>query len=339
MKWFKDRGIIIVISIALILALLSTKLIQNPYNPTNSAANYQNNDSSDNHMMTPTIMNSSSNAQVKISTPQLGDKQLNKPKKASLQKFDHIAQIAMAIIAGFGLFIGAIGMWLLWRTLKETKTASDAANKTLDIASNTSKAEFQPYISIGKPIIGPLVTTTNPDNDYTEFSIRVTSKVKNLGKTPAMNVFAIIVAEFNYPTGNRADGWERKSKFVRAEKLVSAYIATGTRETIEIPYCFKVDNDILKSSDTETSDTTIRLQVGYRISFVDNFSKKRRVFFGVFERVNARQKAKTLTYGEGQIEPYDDPQYNKSPAHKLFPHKIYGGTTLAKMDPDKFNAD
>ena len=323
MEWIKDKAIIIVVSIALTLALLSTKLIQNPYIHSNTVAHCQNSDCSDNYIMTPTIMNSSSNAQV----------------QANLQNYDHLAQIAMAFFAGLGLAIGAIGMWLLWRTLKETKAASSAANKTLDIARNTSKAEFQPYISIGKPYIGLLVTTKNPDNDYTEFSIRVTTKVTNLGKTPAMNVFAIIVAEFDYPTGNRADGWKRKSKFVRTEKLVSAYIAAGNKEAIEIPYCFKVDNSTLKTSDTETSDMTIGLQIGYRISFVDNFSEKRRVFLGVFNRTNARQKAETLTYGECQIKPYDDPKYNKSPALKLFPHKIYGATTLAKMNPDTFKAD
>ena len=69
------------------------------------------------------------------------------PNDNSLQRYDHKAQIIMALIAFLGLMVAGVGLYFLRRTVVYTSEAASSTSKALEVARNATKAEFQPYIS------------------------------------------------------------------------------------------------------------------------------------------------------------------------------------------------
>jgi|GEM_PF-5902696 len=113
----------------------------------------------------------------------------------SLEHYNHKAQVFMAVFAGLGLMIGALGLFFIWRTLGETKKAAIAASRTLDEATKATQAARDTLDSerawlVMCPGMNNFLRMGGNDIDGQKFYRGIATNVGflNAGRSPAINV-------------------------------------------------------------------------------------------------------------------------------------------------------
>ena len=200
MKWFEDRknigtllfAILSIITFSVFVWALVNSPSKDKYNPYSALSHdgYTNT-----HPVLPPCVDTESKT-----TRQRTEREISQTRA---EWSDLAAQWESADKAHWGFYAVLLGISLLFWTLFETLAAGRELGKQNELSLLSTKAEFQPQIKINAPIIGPIVTSTSPEYDYTEFSFNVETTIENIGRTPAKAVYLISAGQFNFPLNNK----------------------------------------------------------------------------------------------------------------------------------------
>jgi hypothetical protein len=180
MVWFKERLVLLVISVGLLLALFSVKLIQNPYEykDSTSSRNQSQLTISDKHPKSVTV--ASPFIHKPVANP--------KPERDEWRsEHDLEAQTNMAKWARYMVYVSAVmavlsaaGIWLIYATLSATRLGTESMQKALEETKRATRLEMQPYLSCSKISIKENVRV-----EGREVQTYQIVTIKNNGKTPA----------------------------------------------------------------------------------------------------------------------------------------------------------
>lgn len=283
MNWLKDRIILVIVSILLVFAIFSVKLIQSPYEYEGSKASGNQSQLTVNEENPEAVPVVSAPIHEPVANP-------NQERDEWRTERDLEAQIDMAkwakymfYISSIMAFLSAVGIFLILATLRETQRATKSARKAteaawgaVDAAKLGVKAEFQPYIS-AKKIPAFTVHSTKTD-EFTEIIAKFEFGVENTGKTPATylfyNIGAVISVAHQSQDGNN---FKRLKYNLRQSSLITMSLQTEKTYAKSQTLVFKIPNEDFIDSKTAPNESPMRIAIGLRISFFDEFTDGRRV--------------------------------------------------------------
>lgn len=274
---------------------------------------------------------------------------------SSLQHYDHKAQILMAVFTAIGLVIGGAGLWMIYRTLIETGSAAVSAKDSLALERDNSRLELQPYITLQvkgfKKV--PTTRTSNILGDRTEFGYIVSVEIKNIGKTPAENMFinigsrgTIMMSKGDIKTLNYSATSIDKEQHMQSMGAIS--LGAGYSYVREFRLSFIVPSDELEQFDTDPIKANTRFTLAFRMSITDNFTRKlgelngryqRRVFlFDYFSFTGLEDMTAAVAALEVPAEAVDYPEENNQGEY-VFPLRHQGSGALGIIKPRGNNSE
>ncbi len=296
MEWFKERLILFIVGFSLVLSLFLVRLIQNPYNYESSYS-------------------SSNQTELAISEPQpqavsVIPRPIHKPVANPKPKRDEwrserdleaqrdMAQWAenMFYSSIFMAFLSAIGIWLIFATLRETQKATKSAREAVEVTREIGQKQVRAYLHA-------VDGTINVDPIMVVLSV----KVRNIGKSPSIksSCNGKMWAVYRPPSSTGVNGvriLHQVRKTIEATSISQEFGPVSIGECKSFPFVFIPsdikDAEIQKLLATEDVDIYFNVSIEWKDVFgvTSKISVKLRKDGDATYTEEYGEKRKTATY-------------------------------------------
>lgn len=178
-----------------------------------------------------------------------------------------------------GSLVGLVGIYLVFKTLKETRVSAKAAVRSAQVAEETAERQLRAYVGLDKAKI-----VRSQDR-----VMRCVVEIKNFGQTPAYKVSPLV----NIRGANKAD----LIAFEQTEQIVSDGLTIG-------PGTFVTLEGLLGEVMTQEREDAVRgghsiVYVYGSVEYFDAFDKRRTTTFRLYLRESVFGDGKLKNCAEG----------------------------------------